>query len=208
MSDQNSFINTYIDLAMGTIHENTNAILQLKTREKLANDLLLEKDRIISDLTEQLKTQLGQVQSTSDEEIARLTNELAAARAEHASVKTEYETFKTSKNQETAKMNGHTADLESERQTLLQQNQTLLGRVQALESEQVTLTGKASHLETALNQVHTMKQDIIAKNAEIATLKKTIAELQTPPKEVPKEAINTKRKKNVVVIKEEELNDF
>lgn len=48
MSDQGKFINTYIDVMVGTIHEMMNSTLQLKTQMKVSADLLAEKDKQIS----------------------------------------------------------------------------------------------------------------------------------------------------------------
>ena len=47
MSDQGKFINTYIDVLIGTIHETLNSTFQLKTQLKIANDLLAEKDDLL-----------------------------------------------------------------------------------------------------------------------------------------------------------------
>lgn len=54
--DQNKYINTYIDIAIGQLHEYLNTNLQLKTQTKLANDLIQEKDQIISNLQNQLSS--------------------------------------------------------------------------------------------------------------------------------------------------------
>jgi chromosome segregation ATPase len=55
MSDANKFINTYVDIAVGIVHDNLNIILQLKTQLKLANDLTLEKDQVISNLESEVE---------------------------------------------------------------------------------------------------------------------------------------------------------
>ena len=52
--DQNNYINTYIDIAVGQLHEYLNTSLQLKTQAKLANDLIQEKDQVIGSLQNQL----------------------------------------------------------------------------------------------------------------------------------------------------------
>ena len=56
MSDINKFMNTYVDHAVGMIHENISLILQLKTQIKIANDLIVEKDAAIGSLTSQLES--------------------------------------------------------------------------------------------------------------------------------------------------------
>lgn len=49
MSD-NKYINTYVDIAIGTIHEYLTTNIQLKTQNKIANDLISEKDKVIASL--------------------------------------------------------------------------------------------------------------------------------------------------------------
>lgn len=55
MSDTN-YMNAYVNLAMETVHTYLNDILQLKTQVKILNDLVLEKDQVISSLTSELET--------------------------------------------------------------------------------------------------------------------------------------------------------
>lgn len=49
MSD-NKYINAYVDIAIGTIHEYLAANIQLKAQNKITNDLVLEKDQVIASL--------------------------------------------------------------------------------------------------------------------------------------------------------------
>lgn len=74
MSDTNAFINAYIDNSVGMIHENTVAILQLKTQLKVANDSLSQKDIVISNLTNEIE-QLKNINS----EGVRIQQELQAS---------------------------------------------------------------------------------------------------------------------------------
>ncbi len=69
MSDQNKYINGYIDNAVGMIHENVNLILQLKTQLRLANELVSEKDAIIGNISSELQV------SKSDNEVIVNLNE-------------------------------------------------------------------------------------------------------------------------------------
>ena len=55
MSDPNKFINTYIDTTIATLHEYVGSSIQLKTQLKLANDLLVEKDVTIAQLTGEIE---------------------------------------------------------------------------------------------------------------------------------------------------------
>ena len=54
--DQNKFINTYVDHAIGMVHENISVILQLKTQLKLSQELIVEKDQVIKNIEEQLES--------------------------------------------------------------------------------------------------------------------------------------------------------
>lgn len=63
--DSNKYVNTYLDFAVGMIHEATNDKLQLRTQIKLANDLVAERDQVISSL----KTQIEEMQKQSQQEL-------------------------------------------------------------------------------------------------------------------------------------------
>lgn len=52
--DQNRYVNAYVDIAVGTIHEILGSNLQAKAQLKIANDLIVEKDQIIGDLQSKL----------------------------------------------------------------------------------------------------------------------------------------------------------
>jgi hypothetical protein len=54
MSD-NKFVNFYIETCVGTLQENLNNTLQLKTHLKVANDLITEKDAAIGNLMRELE---------------------------------------------------------------------------------------------------------------------------------------------------------
>lgn len=54
MVDQNTFINTYIDIIVNTLTEQIKANLQLQTQVKINEFVVAEKDKIILSLTAQL----------------------------------------------------------------------------------------------------------------------------------------------------------
>lgn len=70
MSDQQTaYINTYIDFAVDTAHGYLNDILQLKTKLKLANDIISQKDGVITALQAELekdKSNLSEMSKTKD----------------------------------------------------------------------------------------------------------------------------------------------
>lgn len=55
MSDSN-YINTYVNLAVETVHNYLNDILQLKTQLSLTNSLVSEKDQAIAALTQEIQS--------------------------------------------------------------------------------------------------------------------------------------------------------
>lgn len=87
MSDANKYINTYVDHAVGMLHEYVNTILQLRTQLKLSNDLNGEKDAIIGRLGQELESskQENDVISKLQNDIKLLqeTNEGLAAKQSH-----------------------------------------------------------------------------------------------------------------------------
>ncbi len=52
--DQNRYINAYVDIVIGQLHEMLSSNLQLKTQNKLANEIIQEKDNLIVDMQNQL----------------------------------------------------------------------------------------------------------------------------------------------------------
>ena len=69
MSDQNKFINTYIDNAVGLIHEQVTNILHLKTQLKLSQDTLAGKDAEIEALNSKI-VELEDIIKQKDEQVS------------------------------------------------------------------------------------------------------------------------------------------
>ena len=61
MSDNNKYINAYVDIAIGTIHEYLASNIQLKAQNKISNDLLSEKEQIIASL----QTEISKINKNS-----------------------------------------------------------------------------------------------------------------------------------------------
>ena len=70
MSDQNKFINTYIDNAVGLIHEQVTNILHLKTQLKLSQDALAGKDAEIEALNSKI-VELEDIIKQKDEQVSK-----------------------------------------------------------------------------------------------------------------------------------------
>lgn len=71
MSDQTKYINAYVESAVAFTHEYLNTILQLKTQLKLVNDLIVEKDAQINQLSLQL-----QKSNLVDEDVSKLSKQV------------------------------------------------------------------------------------------------------------------------------------
>lgn len=191
MSDS-KFFNTYIDVIIGTLHEQLNTVLQLKTQQKITNDLIREKDEVIASLQQQIQSL-----SESDESNRSAKDSLSA-------------------------------EMES-----------LRNNAKIWEDSYNGMKNKISHMDTLTNQLNQFKQDLIAKNNEIESvkgqfikdlekkndeinhLKTEIANLKSKPttkesqketvKPPVKEEINNKSKvvkQEVVIQKPKTLDDF
>jgi len=84
MSDQNKYVNGYIDNAVGMIHENINLILQLKTQLRLANDLISEKDSAIGAINSEL-----QANKSDNEQITALNETIRTLQNKNVSLQDE-----------------------------------------------------------------------------------------------------------------------
>jgi uncharacterized coiled-coil DUF342 family protein len=70
MTDQNAYINAYVDNSVGMLHEYVTMVLQLRTQNKIANDMVAGKDATIYSLEEQL----GGVRSELDSYKSQIVN--------------------------------------------------------------------------------------------------------------------------------------
>jgi len=183
MSDQNKYINTYVDLAIGTVHDYLNTILRTKTELKLANDLVLERDQVISALNEQLEkereyhTELDQARSNASKweiEVNTLKNSVT----NFNTLTNQYNTLKQA-----------IIDRDHQNAELIKENQILKEKVKELSKyEKIT---KKEEKKSAVSPVVVPKKDI--------------------NKEVPKETkpLSMPEPKQVVVNnKVEETDDF
>jgi predicted RNase H-like nuclease (RuvC/YqgF family) len=116
-------MNAYVDNAIGMIHENISNILQLKTQLRVSNEIIAEKDSVISSLNSQLENNKTNIEETN----------------------------------------------------------LLRERVASLEQTNNSLVNQNSHLNTALNQIATMKKEIREKDSLIAELQ---LKLSSPRKKI------------------------
>lgn len=157
MSDQGKFINTYIDVMVGTIHELMNSSLQMKTQLKMSADMLAEKDK-----------QIGDIVGEKDKVIADLL-------AEKQSIISVYESRLANNDSEKSDTN---AKLQSNKQEL----DNLRSQLTKIQQDVEPLRSKASHADSLLQQIVVMKQEIKSRDEIISQKNKEIEELTTKPK--------------------------
>jgi chromosome segregation ATPase len=78
MTDQNAYINAYVDNSVGMLHEYVTMVLQLRTQNKIVNDMVVEKDATISSLREQVSG----VSTELQEELNKVKGELESYRSQ------------------------------------------------------------------------------------------------------------------------------
>lgn len=102
MSDQGKFINTYIDVIIGSVHEMLNTTYQVKTQLKMANDIISQKDEEIASLREHIENSQRSESAISDtiksnnEEINRLRSSISSLESENTTLKTKQSHFDSS----------------------------------------------------------------------------------------------------------------
>lgn len=102
MSDQGKFINTYIDVIIGSVHEMLNTTYQVKTQLKMANEIISQKDEEIASLREHIENSQRSESAISDtiksnnEEINRLRSSISSLESENTALKTKQSHFDSS----------------------------------------------------------------------------------------------------------------
>lgn len=145
MSDPNKFINTYIDTTIATLHEFMGSSLQLKTQLKLANDLLIERDATITQLTSEKDTALEKLISEKDVQLSRLTSELENINNSFSATQDNTETMKIA---------------------LL----SCQDKLKIAEESHSAIASKVSHMDTLLKQLADMKNEIKNRDDRITSL--------------------------------------
>jgi chromosome segregation ATPase len=157
MSDANKYINTYVDFAMGMLHEQLSTIIQLKTQLKIATEILPDREALIASLQEQLQ----ECQNSS----ANLSKDIREAN----DVKASYEAIKS----KVSHMDALTAQLNEVKQALL----TKSSELESSKAEVNRLNGQISQLNKTVDEKNSQLSE---KEAEIVNLNKQIP----PPKKV------------------------
>lgn len=168
MSDPNKFINTYIDTAIATLHEFVGSSLQLKTQLKIANDLLIERDDIITQLSSEvqnLKNNFSTNQDDSDSTKKALTlcqDKLKIAEESHNAISSKVSHMDTLLKQLT--------DMKNEIKT----------RDDRISSLNDDLISKETQLLSCNKEIDNLNSSLIDKDKIILELTKKLQKLELP----------------------------
>jgi chromosome segregation ATPase len=168
MSDPNKFINTYIDTTIATLHEYVGSSLQLKTQLKLANDLLVERDEIITQLSsevENLKNNFSTNQDDSDSTKKALTlcqDKLKIAEESHNAISSKV---------------SHMDTLLKQLSDMKNEIKTRDDRIASLNNDLVT---KETQLLSCNKEIDNLNLSLIDKDKKILELAKKLQKLELP----------------------------
>ena len=169
MSDQNKYINTYIDIALGTVHDYLNTLLQTKTELRIANDLVSQRDQVISALQTELEqeklyhTELDDARSNAvrwENEVNNLKNSVS----NFDTLTNQYNTLKQA-----------IVERDHEIAALKTENEELKTKVKELSKYEKI--AKKEEKKSAVSPVAVPKKDI---NKEISSVETTPLSMPTP----------------------------
>lgn len=147
--DSSKYVNTYLDFAVGMIHEAINERLQLKTQMKLSNDLVAERDQVISSL----KIEIEELKKQSTEEI-RLQNDLSEEKKKSKQWEDSYHALSN----KVSHFDNLTNQFNDIKNQLLNKNNEL--------------NAKRNEVQTKINELQAKDNELQAKNNELESLRK------------------------------------
>lgn len=151
MSDVD-YMNTYVSVALETVHSYVNDTLQLKTQIKVLNDLVSQKDQVVQDLSAQLQSLSMENDGRRNTE-GELQNEMQTLRDNASSWESQYNNI---------------MNKVSHMDTLTNQYNDLKGQYIEKENE----------LNNVSNELSRIMNEFNAKQSECENLKQTIESLQ------------------------------
>ena len=146
MSDPNKFINTYIDTTIATLHEYVGSSIQLKTQLKLANDLLVERDATITQLT-----------SERDATITQLTSELENINSNFSTTQDNTETMKAA-----------LLSCQDKLRIAEESHSAISSKVSHMDTLLKQLTDMKNEIKTRDDQISSLNTDLVAKDTQIS----------------------------------------
>lgn len=142
MSDQTTFINTYVDTVVETLHNNVNEIMQLKTSLKIANNLVLEKDQVITNMLQEKDQTVSDLSQQKDHVIDSLNKEIDSLREQ--------------------KINSENS---------INHLNDSLNNAKRWEEQYHAMVNKVSNMDALSNQFNDLKTEFKSKNVECDNLK-------------------------------------
>lgn len=186
MSDPNKFINTYIDTTIATLHEYVGSSIQLKTQLKMANDLLVERDATVAQLTEKIEsinnnftTNQNDTESVK-EALLSCQDKLKIAEESHTAISSKVSHMDTLLKQ--------LSDMKNEIKT----------RDDQIASLNTDLATKDAQISSYSEKVDNLTVALSSKDKLILELTKKLEKL-TPPPPVPKDAVEKNVKESSTV---------
>ena len=155
MSDPNKFINTYIDTTIATLHEYVGSSLQLKTQLKLANDLLVERDATITQLT-----------SEKDAAVSRLTSEIENINSNFSNTQDNTETMKAA-----------LLSCQDKLKIAEESHSAISSKVSHMDTLLKQLTDMKNEIKNRDDQISSLNNDLVAKDAQISTYNEKVDNL-------------------------------
>lgn len=167
MTDSSKYINNYIDILMGTLHENLATLIQTKTQLKVVNDVISERDATIAALSNEI-SMLKSNSSIEKENITKNNEELEELRRINTHLENEVNFLQN----EVVNLRQNNTNQEDSVRKSNEELERLRARNTELEGSFISLQGKISHMDTLLNQISQMKNSIIERDVEISNLKR------------------------------------
>ena len=194
MSDsQQKYINTYIEHAIGMLHEYVNMVVQLKTQLKIVNDLIKEKDEVISSLQEQ-----NESNKHSSEEVEKANANARSWEEQFNAMKGKVSILDTLTNQ-----------FNDAKKMVLEKNQEIQRLTSEIDGLRPQISERNTQIENLTRELNNVRKEVerLTKENEKLT-PKTIEKKATVT--APKKVINTKNTTVVkpVVIEPDKNDDF
>ena len=161
MSDNNKYVNLYIENALGFVHQYLNEILQLKTQNRILNDLVSEKDQVISSL-----------QNKNDE--------MSHAQASARSMEEQYNSMKG----RTSNYDVLTDQYNELKKVLVSKNEEIQRISSELETTKKNVSEKQEQITTLEKEVKELNKKIPASVVQLQTPAKVIERKSTSPKKI------------------------
>lgn len=188
MSDPNKFINTYIDTVVAALHEQLGSGLQLKTQLKLANDLLQEKDAVISQLTNELQNNVNNQNNINSvqTELASCNDRLKIAEESHNALKVKVSHMDTLTKQ-LAEMKNEIKVRDEKIETITNDLNTKDAHISSLNSTIFEKDNELARLQSLLNEKENDKPTIKPEKAKSTSKESSTVKVQLNTKSKPKE---------------------